>query len=141
MTQMRGQWWRFLRALPAMPLFQMGIILIIFCLPLAMWFYERFIDASQDGTMLAVLLTVATSTAVIIGTCYQTFLGKWTPPNTAAAVQTIKIEIALGVPLPLAAILALYFLAHGQTHRVAIIIWPAIILWLVLRLILNKLGK
>jgi hypothetical protein len=135
----RSDFWLFLRILPSMLLFQILVVATLIGILFGSWFYGKFVSASPEGSFSGVLYTVTVSALIIVYGCYRAYSAKGgIPSDYEAAVSSLKRELLVVLPLVVGAILAMYFLANGQITRIGTVLWPAIILWLILRLIFRK---
>lgn len=142
MSKQRARLRQFLHALPFMPLFQVSIFLMLLGGYVGMWGYEKYIDPtpiSGKQKLFGFLYAVATGLGAVIYVCYKSFTSE--PRSPVEAIQVLKIELLTVLPLVIAAIVGIYFVAKGQLDYAALVLWSAIAVWISLRIIISRRAR
>lgn len=101
------------------------------------WFFKKFLNYELD--IYAVLYAVTTFIVAMIHVGYKNYVSDHL--TFEEVIEAGKRELLAVVPLVLAAIVALYFLAKGQLYHVGAVLWPALVIWIILRIIISKRAR
>lgn len=128
--------WEFLKSFPFLITVQICLIAMMCGIFLANWFIAKFHPIEDVEWIFATVCTIGLSTVVIAITSYHTFSGMTDrAADKVTLTNGLGREIAVLAPLVVGSILTFYLIATNNIELIGKILWPAIILWAVLRLV------
>jgi hypothetical protein len=129
----------FLKQLPFIPIFQLGVMATIAGLIVGDWFCTTVLKLSDTGRMLAWVVTFGSSLFFGTTVCYQRSINatETSRDSTGALKQMIQNVVTL-TPLLVSVALAIKPLIYREYLKSSVILWTAIALWCAIKILFRR---